>query len=193
MIIEHGRVIDGTGAPWYAADVGIRDGRIAAIGRLDQAPAKRRIDAAGRVVAPGFIDMLGQSELTMLVDPHVPSKVFQGITTEITGEGDSVAPVNEAIARENAKAYEHYGIKRDWSDFTGYFARLERQGIGINLASYVGATTVREMVVGYGDRAATPDELEQMQGSSRRRCVRARSGCRARSSTRRRRTRARRS
>jgi N-acyl-D-aspartate/D-glutamate deacylase len=163
VIIEHGHVIDGTGAPWYAADIGIRGGRIAAIGRLDQAAAKRRVDAGGRVVAPGFIDMLGQSELTILVDPKVPSKVFQGITTEITGEGDSIAPVNETIARENAKAYEHYGIKRDWSDFTGYFARLERQGIGINLASYVGATTVREMVIGYGDRAATPAELEQMQ------------------------------
>ncbi len=164
VIIEHGHVIDGTGAPWYAADIGIRAGRIAAIGRLDQSPAKRRIDAAGRVVAPGFIDMLGQSELTLLVDPKVPSKVFQGITTEITGEGESVAPVNDAIARENAKGYEHYGIKRDWTDFAGYFAHLERQGIGINIASYVGATTVREMVIGYGDRAATPAELEQMQG-----------------------------
>lgn len=164
LVIEHGHVIDGTGAPWYAADVGIRDGRIAAIGRLDRAPAKRRIEAGGQVVAPGFIDMLGQSELTMLVDPQVPSKVFQGITTEITGEGDSVAPVNDEIAREDAKAFEHYGIKRDWSDFSGYFARLERQGMGINLASYVGATTVREMVIGYGDRAATPAELEQMQG-----------------------------
>ena len=163
LIIEHGHVIDGTGAPWYAADVGIRAGRIAAIGRLDQAAAKRRIDAAGRVVAPGFIDMLGQSELTLLVDPKVPSKVFQGITTEITGEGESAAPVNDAIARDSAKAYEHYGIKRDWTDFAGYFARLERQGIGINLASYVGATTVREMVVGYADRAATPAELVQMQ------------------------------
>jgi len=164
LIIEHGHVIDGTGAPWYAADVGIRGGRIAAIGRLERSAAKRRIDATGRVVAPGFIDMLGQSELTLLVDPRVPSKVFQGITTEITGEGESVAPVNDAIAHENAKAYEHYGIKRDWSDFAGYFARLERRGIGINIASYVGATTVREMVIGYGDRAATPGELEQMQG-----------------------------
>jgi dihydroorotase/N-acyl-D-amino-acid deacylase len=163
VIIEHGRVVDGTGAPWYAADVGVRAGRIAAIGRLDDAAAKQRIDAAGRIVAPGFIDMLGQSELTVLVDPHVPSKVFQGITTEITGEGNSVAPVNEAIAKENAPQYRHYGIKRDWVDLAGYFARLERQGIGINLASYVGATTVREMVVGYGDRPAAPDELKQMQ------------------------------
>jgi len=163
VIIEHGHVIDGTGAPWYAADVGIRGGRIAAIGRLDHAQAKQRIDAAGQVVAPGFIDMLGQSETTMLVDPHVPSKVYQGITTEITGEGNSIAPVNDAIAREGAAQFEHYGIKQDWSDFAGYFARLERQGMGINLASYVGATTVREMVIGYGDRAATPAEIREMQ------------------------------
>jgi len=164
LIIEHGRVIDGTGAPWYAADVGIRAGRIAAIGRLDKARAKQRIDAAGRVVAPGFIDMLGQSELTLLVNPHVPSKIFQGITTEITGEGNSVAPVNEAIAQQDAATLAHYQIKQDWADFTGYFARLERAGLGINMASYVGATTVREMVVGYGDRAATASELKRMQG-----------------------------
>ncbi len=163
LIIEHGRVIDGTGAPWFAGDVGVRAGRVAAIGRLDEATAKRRINAAGRVVAPGFIDMLGQSELTLLVNPHVPSKIFQGITTEITGEGESVAPVNAAIAKEAAPKFEHYGITQDWTDFTGYFARLEKQGIGINIGTYVGATTVREMVVGYADRAASPDELIRMQ------------------------------
>jgi len=163
LIIEHGRVIDGTGAPWFAADVGIRAGRVAAIGRLDEAIAKRRINAAGRVVAPGFIDMLGQSELTLLVNPHVPSKIFQGITTEITGEGESVAPVNAAIAKEAAPKFEHYGITQDWTDFTGYFARLEKQGVGINIGTYVGATTVREMVVGYANRAVSPDELTRMQ------------------------------
>ena len=163
LIIEHGRVVDGTGAPWFAADVGIRAGRVAAIGQLDQATAKRRINAAGRVVAPGFIDMLGQSELTLLVNPHVPSKIFQGITTEITGEGESVAPVDAAIAKEAAPKFRHYGITQDWSDFTGYFARLEKQGIGINIGTYVGATTVREMIVGYADRAASPDELTRMQ------------------------------
>jgi N-acyl-D-amino-acid deacylase len=163
LIIEHGRVIDGTGAPWFAADVGIRAGRVAAIGRLDKATATRRINAAGRVVAPGFIDMLGQSELTLLVNPHVPSKIFQGITTEITGEGESVAPVDAAIAREAAPKFSHYRITQDWTDFTGYFARLEKQGIGINIGTYVGATTVREMVVGYADRAASPDELTRMQ------------------------------
>jgi dihydroorotase/N-acyl-D-amino-acid deacylase len=163
LIIEHGRVVDGTGAPWFAADVGIRAGRVAAIGRLDKATAKRRINAAGRVVAPGFIDMLGQSELTLLVNPHVPSKIFQGITTEITGEGESVAPVNAAIAKEAAPKFNHYGVRQDWTDFTGYFARLEKQGVGINIGTYVGATTVREMVVGYADRAAGPDELTRMQ------------------------------
>ncbi len=163
VIIEHGHVIDGTGAPWYAADVGIRAGRIAAIGRLDKASAKQRIDATGRVVAPGFIDMLGQSELSILVDPSVPSKIYQGITTEITGEGNSVAPVNDAIAREQVAAFQHLQLTRDWTDFAGYFARLEKQHIGINLASYMGATTAREMVVGYADRAATPEELVRMQ------------------------------
>lgn len=163
LIIEHGRVVDGTGAPWFAADIGIRAGRIAAIGQLDKATANRRINAAGRVVAPGFIDMLGQSELTLLVNPHVPSKIFQGITTEITGEGESVAPVNAVIAREAAPKFRHYGITQDWSEFTGYFARLEKQGIGINLGTYVGATTVREMIVGYADRAASPEELTRMQ------------------------------
>jgi dihydroorotase/N-acyl-D-amino-acid deacylase len=163
IIIEHGHVIDGTGAPWFAADVGIRAGRIAAIGRLDKATAAQRIDAAGSIVAPGFIDMLGQSELTLLVDPHVPSKIFQGITTEITGEGESVAPVNEEIARNKAPRFRHYGIQRDWQDFAGYFARLQKQGIGINFGSYVGATTLREMVVGYAQRAASPAELQKMQ------------------------------
>ena len=163
IIIEHGRVVDGTGAPWYSADVGIRAGRIAAIGQLAQARARQRIDAAGRIVAPGFIDMLGQSDLTLLVNPHVPSKIFQGITTEVTGEGESVAPVNDAIARDRAAQFGHYQLKQDWTDFSGYFARLQKQGIGINMGSFVGATTVREMVVGYENRAATPVELTRMR------------------------------
>jgi N-acyl-D-amino-acid deacylase len=163
LIIEHGHIVDGTGAPWVAADLGIRAGRIAAIGRLDRATAAQRIDAAGSIVAPGFIDMLGQSELTLLVDAHVPSKIFQGITTEITGEGESVAPVNDAIGKARAPEYAHFGIQRDWTDLSGYFARLEKQGIGINFGTYVGATTLREMVVGYAARAASADELEKMR------------------------------
>src|SRR5207302_4769404 len=134
--------------PWYSGDIGIRGGRIAAIGNLSQAPRKRMIDAKGEVVAPGFIDMLGQSELTILVNPHLPSKIFQGITTEITGEGGSAAPLNAAIKNDDKTSYTHYGITPDWTTFRQYFARLEKQGMGINLASYVGATQVRRVVLG---------------------------------------------
>jgi dihydroorotase/N-acyl-D-amino-acid deacylase len=163
LIIRNGHVIDGTGSPWYAADVAVKDGHIAAIGRLTDASATRVIDAQGLVVTPGFIDMLGQSEITLLVDPRAPSKIFQGITTEITGEGESVAPLNDAIIKENQPGFDHYHLKVDWHTLAEYFARLERQGIGINIGTYLGATTVREMVIGYGNRAPTEGELQQMR------------------------------
>src|SRR5438105_1958764 len=163
VVILNGHVIDGTGSPWYAADVGIRNGRIAAIGRLADAPATRRIDAEGRIVAPGFIDMLGQSELTLLVDPHVPSKIFQGITTEITGEGGSVAPLNDAIIKADKVGFDHLKITPDWRTLRQYFARLEKQGLGINMATYVGATQIRRMVLGDADKQPTPAELERMK------------------------------
>jgi len=163
IVIENGHVIDGTGSPWYAADIGIRDGRIAAIGHLANAATARRIDAHGQVVAPGFIDMLGQSELTILVNPHLPSKIFQGITTEITGEGLSVAPLDDDIIQTDRVYYDHLQITPDWRRLSGYFARLERQGMGINLATYVGATQVRRMVLGDQDRAPDPAELKRMR------------------------------
>lgn len=162
-MIRNGHIIDGTGSPWYSGDIGIRNGRIAAIGDLAHASAKQTIDAAGRVVAPGFIDMLGQSDLTILVNPHLPSKIYQGITTEITGEGESVAPLNDRMVQADRLAYQHLGVTPDWRDFTGYFARLEKQGIGINVADYVGATTVRRMVIGEDNRAPTPAELDRMR------------------------------
>ncbi|HWH51753.1 MAG TPA: D-aminoacylase [Gemmatimonadaceae bacterium] len=163
IVIANGHIIDGTGSPWYSGDVGIRAGRIAAIGNLSRASATQRIDARGMVVAPGFIDMLGQSELTMLVDPHLPSKIFQGITTEVTGEGGSIAPLNDRIIAADRVTYEHYKIKPDWRTFAQYFTRLERQGMGINLASYVGATQVRRMVLGDADVQPTPAQLDQMK------------------------------
>jgi len=162
VIIRNGRIIDGTGSPWYGGDVGIRNGRIVAIGRLDAA-ARQTVDAAGMVVAPGFIDMLGQSELSILVNPSVPSKIFQGITTEITGEGGSAGPLNDSIIAADSATYNHYRITPDWRTLGGFFARLERQGIGINLASFVGATQVRRMVLGDADRQPTPAELERMK------------------------------
>lgn len=163
IIIRGGHILDGTGSPWYAADIGIRDGRIAAIGNLPRARAKQEIDANGRIVAPGFIDMLGQSEVTMLVDPHVPSKIFQGITSEITGEGDSIAPQTDASLKDFASEFEHYQIVPDWRTFPEYFARLHKLGMGINLGTYVGATQLRRVVIGDEDRKATPDELARMK------------------------------
>lgn len=163
IVVRNGHIIDGTGSPWYSGDIGIRAGRVAAIGILSNAQAKRTIDAHGMVVAPGFIDMLGQSETTILVNPHLPSKIFQGITTEITGEGGSAAPLNAEITRADKNMYAHYGITPDWTTFRQYFARLEKQGMGINLASYVGATQVRRMVLGDVDRAPTPAELDRMK------------------------------
>ncbi len=163
IVIRNGHIIDGTGSPWYSGDIGIRNGHIVDIGNLAGRPAKRTIDAAGKVVAPGFIDMLGQSELTILVNPHLPSKIFQGITTEITGEGDSVAPLNDRIRQADRIGYEHLHITPNWNTFPEYFARLEKQGMGINLATYVGATRVRRLVIGDDDRAPTPAELEKMK------------------------------
>jgi N-acyl-D-amino-acid deacylase len=163
IVISNGRIIDGTGSPWYSGDIGIRSGRIAAIGNLSAAPRARTIDAHAMVVAPGFIDMLGQSELTILVDPRLPSKIYQGITTEITGEGGSAAPLNDAIIREGRETYDYYSITPDWRTFREYFARLEKQHLGINLASYVGATQVRAMVLGAADVQPTQPHFEQMK------------------------------
>ena len=163
LVITNGHIIDGTGSPWYSGDLGIRDGKIAAIGNLSQAARKRTLDAKGMVVAPGFIDMLGQSEDTILVDPRLPSKIYQGITTEITGEGGSIAPLNDAIITADKTKYDHLKITPDWRSFRQYFARLEKQGMGINLASYVGATQVRRVILGDADVQPTAAQLEQMK------------------------------
>jgi N-acyl-D-amino-acid deacylase len=163
LVITNGHIIDGSGSPWYSGDIGIRGGKIAAIGNLSADARARTIDAEDKVVAPGFIDMLGQSEMTMLVDPRLPSKIYQGITTEITGEGGSAAPLNDRIIRADQSGYEHYHIDPDWRTFRQYFARLEKQGMGINLASYVGATQVRRMVLGDDDKQPSPEQLAQMK------------------------------
>jgi N-acyl-D-amino-acid deacylase len=163
LVITNGHIIDGTGSPWYSGDLGIRGGKVAAIGNLREQPRERTIDAHGTVVAPGFIDMLGQSELTILVDPRLPSKIYQGITTEITGEGGSPAPLNDFIIQAEQTKYAHYQITPDWRTLRQYFGRLEKQGMGINLASYVGATQVRRMVLGDEDKQPTSAQLEQMK------------------------------
>jgi N-acyl-D-amino-acid deacylase len=163
LVIVNGHIIDGTGSPWYAGDVGIRAGHIAAIGNLSAAVRRQTIDAAGKVVAPGFIDMLGQSEFSILVEPRLPSKIYQGITTEITGEGQSAAPQNAAMIAADKPGYDHLKITPDWSTLGEYFKRLERQGMGINLASYFGATGVRRVVLGDGDVQPTAEQRQAMR------------------------------
>jgi dihydroorotase/N-acyl-D-amino-acid deacylase len=163
VIIRNGHIVDGAGGPWYSADIGIRGDRIAAIGKLSEAQAAKVIDASGRVVSPGFIDMLGQSEFSLLVDNRGLSKLAQGITTEITGEGGSIAPQNEKTLAPMKPMLEQFKFTVDWTTLDGFFRRLERQGTPINLGTYVGAAQVREAVIGDDDRAPTAAELEQMK------------------------------
>lgn len=164
VVITNGRVVDGTGAPWYRADVGIVGDQIAAIGALGGAPAALTVDAANLVVAPGFIDLLGQSEFNVLVDGRAASKVLQGVTTEVTGEGSSIAPLNDQMVRDGAANAQHFGITQDWRTLADYFRRLESQSrTAINVATFVGAGGVRTFVMGKDDRTASPAELERMK------------------------------
>ncbi|MDQ6829755.1 MAG: D-aminoacylase [Gemmatimonadota bacterium] len=163
VIIANGRVVDGSGNPWYFADVGVRGGRIAAIGNLAGAAATKRIDAKGLVVAPGFIDMLGQSETTLLIDPRNMSKISQGITTEITGEGSSIAPQNAYTIAEQKDFSDKYKLPISWRTLDQYFKLLEKKGTAVNLGTMVGATQVREVVMGGADRDPTPAELAHMR------------------------------
>jgi dihydroorotase/N-acyl-D-amino-acid deacylase len=163
LIIRNGHVIDGAGNPWYAADVAVSGDRIAAIGDLREAHAKREIDAKGRIVAPGFIDMLGQSEISLLLDNRSLSKLSQGITTEITGEGGSIAPQSEKTIAAAKPFLDQYKLTVDWTTLDGYFRRLEKQGTPLNIGTYVGSAQVREVVIGDDNRAPTPAELEEMK------------------------------
>ena len=163
LLIRNGHVVDGTGNPWFAADVAVSGDRVAAIGDLREAHAKREIDAKGRIVAPGFIDMLGQSEVSLLLDNRSLSKLSQGITTEITGEGGSIAPQNEKTVAPQKPFLDKYKLTIDWTTLDGYFRRLEKQGTPLNIGTYVGSAQVREAVIGDDDRAPTPAELDQMK------------------------------
>ncbi len=164
VLIRHGRVVDGSGNPWYYSDVGIVKDRITFIGHADaNVTAKRTIEAKGLVVAPGFIDMLGQSEDNLLVDKRAVSKLSQGVTTEITGEGTSIAPTNERVRRDSMDFYRMFNVTPDWLTLEDYFQRLIRQGTAINIGTYVGAAQVRKIIIGNDNRPPTPDELKDMQ------------------------------
>src|SRR5262249_4948521 len=163
LLITHARIVDGSGNPWYSGDIAVQGDRIAAIGRLEGATARRVIDASGLVVAPGFIDMLGQSEMALLIDNRSLSKLSQGITTEITGEGQSIAPQNARTLSDLEPELDHYHLKVDWTTLDGYFSRLENQRTPLNIGTYVGAAQVRQAILGDVDRAPTAEELDKMK------------------------------
>lgn len=163
VLIKNGRIYDGSGNPWYVGDIGIRGDRIAAIGNLEGATATRVVDATGQIVSPGFIDMLGQSETALLIDNRSLSKLSQGITSEITGEGGSIAPQDDLTLAPLKPFMAQYHFSIDWTTLDGYFRRLEKQGTPLNIGTYVGAAQVREAVLGDVDRAPTPEELDRMK------------------------------
>src|SRR5207244_13277681 len=134
-------------------DIGITGDRIAAVGSLAGASAAMTIDASNLVVTPGFIDLLGQSEFNVLVDGRAASKILQGVTTEVTGEGSSIAPVNDRLIQEGAANAAHFGIAQDWRTLGDYFKRIEeRSHPAINMATFVGAGGLRNYVIGKDDR-----------------------------------------
>src|SRR6266436_10027381 len=163
LIITNGRIVDGSGRPAFRADLAIKGDRIVRIDNLRGVAARRTINASGQVVAPGFIDMLGQSETYLLIDPRAMSKVMMGVTTEVTGEGESIAPVNERLIKEQEDFNRRFNLTIDWRTLDEYFKRLEKQGAGVNVATFVGATQVRAYVVGFDNRPPTPAELEQIK------------------------------
>jgi dihydroorotase/N-acyl-D-amino-acid deacylase len=163
VVLSNARVVDGTGAPWFRADVGIKGDTIAAVGDLSKAKARTRIDLHDAMLAPGFIDMLGQTELNALIDAREESKVHQGITTELTGEGISPAPMDDKWRHELKPMLDKYKLKLDWSDLRGYWKRLRRARPSINEAVLVGAAQVRGVVLGMGDVQPTPAQLAKMQ------------------------------
>ena len=165
VLIKNGRIVDGTGAPWFRGDVAIAGDRIVAVGRVPATmTAATIVDASGLVVAPGFIDLLGQSEFNVLVDGRAASKILQGVTTEITGEGTSIAPVNDRLMQEAAAPAKHFGVVQDWRTLGDYFKRLEeRSRTTINVGTFVGAGSIRNYVIGKDERPATAAELDQMR------------------------------
>ncbi|MEO8499899.1 MAG: D-aminoacylase [Vicinamibacteria bacterium] len=160
-----GRVVDGTGAPWFRADVCVRGDGIAAVGSLDGMAAKRRIDASRLVISPGFIDMMGQSEYRLLVDGRGASKITQGITTEITGEGSSIAPMNARMLASGKASYDYYGYTPAFTTLSGFFDELMKRGSALNVGTFVGAGGVRNLVIGEEDRPPTGAELEAMKSA----------------------------
>ena len=163
LIVRHGTVVDGSGGAPRLADVGVRGDRIAAIGDLSKDTAARTVDATGLAVAPGFVNMLSWAVESLLVDGRAQSDLRQGVTLEVFGEGGSMGPLNDAMKKESIEQQGDIRYPITWTTLGEYLDTLERRGIAPNVASFVGATTVRIHEVGYADRKPTPEELERMK------------------------------
>ncbi len=169
ILITGGRIIDGTGNPWFRADIGIKNGKIVSIGKLSGEEAKEVISAEKLIVCPGFIDIHSHSDFTLLVNPRAESKVRQGVTTEIIGNcGSSAAPILGQLRDEMSRVAERYGIKIDWTYMGEYLRKLEENGIAVNVATYVGFANIRVAVMGYENREPNKEELEEMKSLAAR-------------------------
>jgi len=167
LIIKNGLVVDGTGNPWFRADIGIKNGRINKIGDLHSIESKEALDAKSLIVAPGFIDMHTHSDLSLLINPRAESKVRQGVTTDVVGNcGSSAAPLNDFLKEEiriTSPVLEEAKLKLDWSTMDEYLKRLEKNGVALNVVPLVGNGNIRALVMGYDARPPTKDELEEMR------------------------------
>jgi N-acyl-D-amino-acid deacylase len=168
VIVRGGTVYDGTGAPGVRADVGLRGDRIAAVGDLSAASASRVVDATGLAVAPGFINMLSWATESLLIDGRSQGDIRQGVTLEIFGEGSSMGPLNAAMKKRAVEQMGDLRYEITWTTLAEYLTQLERRGISTNVASFVGATTVREHVIGLEDKRPTPAQLDEMRAIVRR-------------------------
>ena len=161
LVLRNGRVLDGTGSPWFKADIALKGGRISKVGRVDRARAQRVIDVDGLFVSPGFIDIHSHSDTSMFADPWLESKIRQGITSEVNGNcGRSPAPLNEQL---KARTGRRISEAIDWSTMEGYFERLEQRGITLNMATLVGHGTVRNHVMNDDHGTPTQEQLDEMK------------------------------
>jgi N-acyl-D-amino-acid deacylase len=163
VVIRNGTVYDGTGAEGQHVDLAIRGDRIATIGDLKNAKAKTIVDASGLAVAPGFINMLSWSTQSLIQDGRSQSEIRQGVTTEIMGEGESMGPFNDRVREYMIRIQGDIKYEIKWKTLAEYLRYLETRGISCNVASFIGATTIRENVIGFDDKTPTPEQLEQMR------------------------------